>query len=286
MRKHILYLLCLLALQAQAQVKPNGSTPPAAVAAIKPLPPAYTSTPTNYLRTYSPQVPMQDTLGINMAAAVEDVQTSIAYADGNGRSIQTVAKQLSPAKKDNVGLANYDAFGRAGTQAYMPYAATTNDGMFKQNAFVQDSIFYKTLYPTEQLIYSQTLYDGSPMNIAEKSLAAGNEWGGANRGKTLTHRSSTAADSVRYWNIDIINEDDVPTTNSYYLPGTLNVQEITNEQGIKSISYTDLAGRTILTKTQLANTPSAGHTGWLCTYYVYDEMGSLRIVIPPKQCNS
>jgi RHS repeat-associated protein len=283
MKKYVSFVSCiLLALGAAAQVKPNGSNMPAPTVVVKPLPPAYTSTPTNYLRTYSPQIPMQDTLGINMAAAVEDVQTSIVYADGYGRTIQTVAKQLSPNKKDNVGVANFDHFGRPGTQAYMPYAATSNDGVFKQNAFVQDSIFYKTHYPTEQVIYSQTQYDGSPMNIPTKSMAAGNEWGGANRGKTQTHRSSIAADSVRYWSIDIITEDDIPTTTSYYVPSTLSVKEITDERGIKSISYTDLAGRTILTKTQEANTPSTHHTGWLCTYYIYDEMGSLRVVIPPK----
>jgi hypothetical protein len=282
MQKYLLYLLLVVtSMQAAAQVKPNGSIAPAATV-VKPLPAPYTSVPTNYLRTYSPQIPMQDTLGINMAATVEDVQTSIVYADGYGRTIQTVAKQLSPLKKDNVGLANYDAFGRPGTQAYMPYVAGNSDGFFKINAFAQDSAFYKALYPSEQVIYSQTQYDGSPMNLLVKSMAAGNEWGGANRGQTLNHRSSIAADSVRYWSIDIVTEDDIPTTTSYYLPTSLSVKEITNEQGLKSISYIDLQGRTVLTKTQEATTPSTHHTGWLCTYYVYDEMGSLRIVVPPK----
>jgi RHS repeat-associated protein len=283
MRKYILYLLCLLlTAQTQAQVKPNASSTTPVVTGVKPLPAPYTSTPVNYMRSYSPQIPMQDTSLVNMAALVENVQTSITYSDGYGRTIQTVAKQLSPAKKDNVGVANFDHFGRPGTQAYMPYAATTNDGMFKQNAFVQDSIFYKTHYPTEQVIYSQTQYDGSPMNLPVKSMAAGNEWGGANRGKTLAHRNSKTTDSVRYWNINIINEDDIPTTTSYYVPSTLSVQEITDERGIKSITYTDLAGRTILTKAQDASVPSTGHNGWLCTYYIYDEMGQLRVVIPPK----
>ena len=113
-------------------------------------------------------------------------------------------------------------------------------------------------------------------------MAQGNEWGGADRGKTLSHRSSSVIDSVRYWNIDILTEDDIPNTTTYYLPATLRVKEITDERGLKNISYSDLAGRTILTKTQEANSPNTGHSGWLCTYYVYDEMGSLRIVIPPK----
>jgi RHS repeat-associated protein len=282
MRKHILYLLCLLAAaHAQAQVKPTTSPPPV-VTGVKLLPAPYTSTPANYLRSYSPQVPMQDSSLVNMAAIVEEVQTSISYTDGYGRTIQTVAKQLSPTKKDNVGVANYDAFGRAATVAYPSYVATDGNGVFKQNAFAQDSAFYKAMYPAEQVIYSQMQYDGSPMNIPVKGLAQGNDWGGANRGKSLAHRSSTLADSVRYFTINIINEDDLPTSTATYLPSTLSVREITDERGIKSITYTDLAGRTILTKTQEANSPTTGHTGWLCTYYIYDEMGQLRTVIPPK----
>ncbi len=287
MYKHLHYcsiLLLLLCVQSQAQNIPNGGATPAAIY-TKPLPAAYTGTPTNYLRTFAPQIPLQDTNLVNMAALVENVQTAIVYSDGYGRTIQTVAKQLSPAKKDNVYAPNYDAYGRAATVAYLPFVAVngnTGDGKFKLNPLEQDSIFYKNLFPQEQIIYSQVQYDGSPFNLPVKAMAPGNEWGGAGRGNSLVQRSSTAADSVRYWAVAIITEDDIPQTTAYYLPGSLSVREGTDEHSIKSITYTDIAGRTILTKTQLANTPASGHYGWLCTYYVYDEMGSLRSIIPPK----
>jgi RHS repeat-associated protein len=288
MRKHLKYisLWSLFACtQVHAQNVPTGGTTPAATQSIRTAPAAYTGVPSNYLRTFVPQVPIQDTSLINMSSAVEDVQTGIVYADSYGRTIESVTKQLSPAKKDNVSAPYYDEFGRSGSFSYPPFVAVsgnTNDGAFKANPFQQDSVFYKSLYPAEQVIYGQTIYDGSPINMPIKAMAAGNENGGADRGKTFAHRSSTAADSVRFWTIAISTEDDIPATTAYYVPGTLNVQEITDEHGIKSITYTDLTGKTILTKAQLAGTPATGPTGWLCTYYIYDETGRLRTMIPPK----
>jgi RHS repeat-associated protein len=271
---------CLLALQVHAQVIPNGSTMQPVLGA-KPLPPAYTTTPTNCLRTYSPQIPMLDSALVNMNAIVDNVQTAISYADGYGRTVQTVAKQLSPLRKDNVGVTNFDEFGRPAI-SYMPYVASTSNGTFKQNALAEDSAFYKALYPTEQVIYSQTLYDGSPMNIPIKSMAAGNEWGGANKGKSMSHRSNTFQDSVLYWSVNINSILDKPNVSAFYVAGSLSVKELIDENGLRSISYTDLQGKTVLTKTQEADVPGLGAFGWLCTYYVYDEMNNLRVIIPPK----
>jgi RHS repeat-associated protein len=287
MNKHIKYLVLFFigaGTQAAAQNIPVTGSNPAATT-VKPLPAAYTSTPVNYLRNYAPQVPIQDTSVINMTATVENVLTAITFTDSYGRTVETVAKQLSPGKKDNVAAPWYDEFGRSGAYSYLPFAAVTgnvNDGGFKTNPFQQDSLFYKTIFADEQVNYQQMQYDGSPLNIPVKAMAQGNEWGGTGKGQVFAHRSNITADSVRYWTIGIVNEDDIPATAALYPAGSLSVQEVTDEKGVKTVSYIDILGRTILTKKQLAAAPTTGHSGWLCTYYVYDEMSHLRLVLPPK----
>ncbi|WP_315821516.1 hypothetical protein [Paraflavitalea speifideaquila] len=125
-------------------------------------------------------------------------------------------------------------------------------------------------------------FDGSPLNRLTKSTAPGTSWTGMGQGISTTQRTNTIADSVRLWTIAITGEDDIPATTTTYLPGTLMVMQVTDEQGAVTIQYIDEAGRTVLTKSQVAAVPSTGHAGWLCTYNVFDEMGQLRLVITPK----
>ena len=48
------------------------------------------------------------------------------------------------------------------------------------------------------------------------------------------------------------------------------------------IEYTDKSGQLILTKVQIDDNPSVAHTGWICTYSVYDDFGHLRYRIQPE----
>ena len=115
-----------------------------------------------------------------------------------------------------------------------------------------------------------------------KQTAPGNSWTGANRGTIMTMRANNAGDSVRLWEVDYSTTGDVPVTTVSYLPGTLTVKEATDENGHKTVSYTNMQGQTILVKQQLDTAATGAYRAWLCTYYVYDEMGLLKFVLPPK----
>lgn len=267
--------------QLHAQNIPNAETGPAAATYKKNLPLYNLKKAASFQRVYTAIIPMQDTGLLNMNAAYSDVSIATQYFDQLGRPLQTVAKQATPSGKDVVSASVYDGFGRMPVQ-YMPYAATTGNGIFKTNALADDSAFYKSLFPGEAVIYSESMLEPSPFSRVTDQYAPGNSWGGAHRGISIITRANTAADSVRLWQINITGEDDVPYSNSVYQAGSLVVQELTDEMGVKTVVYTDEQGKKILTKSQLAASPSTHYTGWLCTYYVYDELNHLRAVIPPK----
>jgi RHS repeat-associated protein len=286
MKKYLLFfivaqVMVASALQAQTNT-PNGVTNPAS--AISRTLPYVDEVSLQYQRSFVPVVPLQNEAAIRLAMPIDSAVITTQYFDYLHRPLQSVTKQASPNKKDYVAPAYFDEFGRPSTQ-YLPYVAQTgnaDDGKFKGNMYRDDSAFYKSIYPNENINYAQQLYDGSPLNRVLKSMAVGNSFTGSNIGKTISTRANTLADSVVLWTIPIVNEDDVPVKYGIYAAGTLMIQELTDEKGIKVISYTDEQGKTILVKKQLATTPAAGHSGWLCTYYVYDEMGSLRLMLPPK----
>ncbi|MFC4231489.1 DUF6443 domain-containing protein [Parasediminibacterium paludis] len=69
-----------------------------------------------------------------------------------------------------------------------------------------------------------------------------------------------------------------------YLPGQLHKMLTTDEAGHSIIEYKDREDKVILRKVQLdsdiSNKPA--HSGWLCTYYLYNDYGQLIYVLQPK----
>jgi RHS repeat-associated protein len=56
-----------------------------------------------------------------------------------------------------------------------------------------------------------------------------------------------------------------------------------DEHNNQVIEYKDNQGNTVLNKVQIGTVNGAApYTNWLCTFYVYDDLGRLRFVIPPK----
>jgi len=272
-------------MSGKAQVVPNGSTVPSATYVL-PMPAGYTNSNAkiNYVRTWEPWKPITDASTVP-SLDVADCKQTTAYVDGQGRVIQTVSKKISPQSKDMVAYSTYDQYGREVVK-YLSYVSTDNSGSFKANPFSEQQSYYSTgslnnnQYTGEQVYYSRTAFEAAPLGRVDSSLAPGNSWGGNNRGVRAQYLINTATDSVRLWTIaDPAGSN--PSTSSMYGPGLLYKLITSDENGKQVVSYNDKLGRVILKKVQLWNTPASGHSGWLCTYYIYDSYGLLRVVIQP-----
>ena len=100
-----------------------------------------------------------------------------------------------------------------------------------------------------------------------------------NKEAEISEETNLLSDSVRIWTV---NSSGLPISSSVYSAGTLFRFVTTDENDRLAIEYKDKLGRTILKKNQISESPSMHHDGWLCTYYVYDSFGKLRVVMPPK----
>lgn len=275
----------LMVLFTQAQIIPNTNSVSTPTQLISPVPAAYSNNVNvNFLRTLVPQMPITNVNEVVNNTNVSQVQQTTQYFDGLGRPLQTVAKKMSGGQKDIVSMHVYDDFGRE-TQTYLPYVQTTggsitNNGLFKVDPFANQASFLQTQYLGEQVFYNQTILEASPLNRPLKTMAAGNSWAGNNRGVSIGYEINVA-NEVRLWDIAYVNGA-IPTTTSSYNAGELYRNITTDEHGKHVIEYKDKEGKVVLKKVQIENAvTTTSHTGWLCTYYIYDDFGLLRFVIPP-----
>jgi RHS repeat-associated protein len=262
-------------------------------------PAAFSSAATiNYVRSWEALAPEQSSSNL-ITRPFTDVHQTTQYFDGLGRLVQTVHKQTSPLQNDMVTANIYDALGREQYQ-YLPFAANTransadniNDGNFKLDPIQQQVAFYnnqlsgqtgETYVGTSGLnwAYSQTAYEASPLNRIQNTYAPGTSWIGSNRGITVQHQMNTAAENIRIWTIGAV-WGSIPVSTANYADGLLYKTVTIDERGKQVIEYKDMQGKVILKKVQLSDTPGIDHTGWLNTYYVYDDFNLLRFVITPR----
>jgi RHS repeat-associated protein len=292
-----------------SQVLPNKPVSTTQVAApigvVAPVMGDYGPIKVNYIRTREALAPITSASVFN-SAPYTDVKEITQYSDGLGRPIQTVSRNASPTGKDVIVPAFYNNLGLE-TISYIPYTQTggASDGSFKLNAFTAQDNFYRnnTLNPGiegEQVFYSRTVFEPSPLKRTRKSFSAGNNWAGTwgaanpadEKGTIYTYMVNTVADDVRKWNIDFSpltysNNDvttNIPSDAGAYGNGELHKSITINEQGNAIVEYKDKEGLLVLRKVQAGAIPSdfSGYLGFLCTYYIYDDFGQLRFVIPPN----
>ncbi len=256
----------------------------------------------NFVSTTEIKVPnYQNTYSITTIPAKSKV-INVEYIDGLGRSQQKVAVNAMVEGVDMVAPTKYDDLGRVVKQ-YLPYSIA--------GASTGGSGSYKSLWESEQLTFYQnnnsgalpndladsnpfsiSNYEPSPLNRVVKAFSPGNAWAGTTQTineiavKTEYRIYNTQTDLVKTWEFNNISQSTIPVLSSTYTyqTGDLTKSIIIDEHGKSIHEYKDKVGNTILKKIQIANSPGGfdPHIGWLCTYYIYDNLNQLRFVLPPK----
>ncbi|WEA00540.1 DUF6443 domain-containing protein [Mucilaginibacter sp. SJ] len=245
-----------------------------------------------------------------------ELMQTVQYFDGLGRPLQTVQVKGSPSAMDIVQPFAYDQYGRE-AQKYLPYSATTANGSYKTDGVTTGPTnFY---YPggaavsgsqqSNGIVYnsspwSLTNFEPSPLNRVTEQGAPGPDWQpitGNTTGHTvkldyLTNNinafsgtDTALSRQVILYRADI-NSDQSRTLNygntagNYYQAGQLSVTVSKDEnwksgRGGTTEEYKDKTGHVVLKRTYLF---SGGALQQLSTYYVYDDLGNLSFVLPPK----
>ncbi len=279
-----------------------------------PLPSGYPGTVINNVKSYTSLAPLTSGTAL-LSAPYSQVQLTTQYVDGLGRPVQTVVRQGSlvtgGTAKDLVSPVVYDAFGRV-EKEYLRYVATTHDGSFQQNPFADQAAFYnnylssqpgETNVGPQQLnwAYRQTVYEASPLNRIEEQFSPGSSWAGSAHQSNAQDRRSVksytdinlSGDSIRILTVTGLTgtaDYTTVTIGELYHAGTLHKKILVDEQGSAVIEFRDKRDRLLLKKVSTdaaLGTPesyrlAAGHTDWACTYYVYDALDHLRMVIQPE----
>ena len=272
-----------------------------------PPPPYSGAQVTNAVRTWNARKPIQlESDIVSSSRTAQEVLQVTNYTDGLGRSLQTVSKQTSSLGNDQVTANVYDPLGREQWK-YLPFTSNVatagdivNDGNLKTDPFQQQVAFYNSYLNGQSgetntgpsganWAYAQLSFENSPLNRVKSSYSPGANWVGSQAGGT-PHLSSqlglanTPTDNVQIWNISLTSGS-LPLDGGAYTAGQLYKKVMTDEQGRQTIEYRDQYGQMILKKVQNTaasdNGLGSAHAGWLCTYYIYDDNGNLRFIIPP-----
>jgi RHS repeat-associated protein len=216
-----------------------------------------------------------------------EVNQTVQYIDGLGRPLQTVTVQGSPGFRDMVQPIAYDAFGREAVK-YEPYAAVSNGGAYRTDALTAgagQAAFYASTagIKTTATPFSATVFEASPLNRVEQQGAPGDAWQpGTSRtataGRTVVSEYGTnvAAEPIKLWTVSSSGA----SSTGAYANGKLYKTKIKDENWVSGNGgtvdeYKDFEDHVVLKRVWETDTKS------LSTYYLYDDLGNLRYVLPP-----
>jgi RHS repeat-associated protein len=227
---------------------------------------------------------------LNNGANEGYVAQSIIYSDNLGKNNLVVNRQASPDRKDILQPHEYDNLGRV-KNSYLPIVANQSNGFFVNDIISSGggysnslhSNFYNSTIPglNENIArdshpFAQDEYEASPMSRIVKQGSFGSFWQIGGENKKISYGTNSSI-TIRRWTIN--ETTGLPEAVTAWPAGSLVRQasdEVVGEteKGTGSESYADLSGLKIVDRAK-------DGSGYIETYYVYDNKGNLRFLLPP-----
>lgn len=273
--------LSALLLPAYGQNTPVlNTTAPAGTATIISIPPTLLSgTEPAYIRSFSPKVPVTDANALTLNSPASDVQVNTSYKDGFNRTVQSVVHNFSTTPVLRHLIQPYDTRFQKDQYGFLPFLATAHG--FDAYLFTNQYVFNTGFYSGEDYTsYSVTKNTSDANQRSVKSFAPGKSQVGQGRG-TMAKKVSNTANEVRIWNLDANGK---PVSSTYYPANELFGELKQSSDGAEVLTYTDKDGRVVSRREYLKDIVN-GQTVtavYGTTYFVYDELGNLRYMLPPK----
>lgn len=232
----------------------------------------------NFIRVYMPKADNATaTEPAHLSLDYSKWFESISYFDGLGRLSQSIEVKSMPNGSDLVVPVKYNNMGRQSYQ-YLPYCIIQDGdngaGGYRVNDVAEQQDFNNYFFKDEG-IYAKSIqtYEPSPLDRIAQTIGPGKDWQttGSEKPVQIFYETNIASDNIHLLSVNSSNE---LSRSGYYPAATLYKTRQLDENNNETSEYKDLQGRVIAKTAKVDG-------GKATTYYVYDDFGYLRYVIPP-----
>ena len=193
----------------------------------------------------------------------------IVYYDGLGRPFETALKAASPYKSDIVTYQEYDGAGRQ-YKVWSPVPMYAHDSCISQTTVQSVS---QSFY-LDPMAYQEIIYEQSSLDRASYITGPGQAWYNAGRKVKNNYFTNTEKGKLACILYAIQSDQQSIFNKGFYPKSELVVIQTIDEDDHVNYEFKDKQGRVVLKRIM-------DGSKMLDTYFVYDDFGRLRYVLPP-----
>lgn len=203
-----------------------------------------------------------------------DSLVNIDYFDGLGRLSNSVRVGASPSGLDIVTRQDYDNFGRR-SREWLPRVSGYSNGKYLTPKEFES--LFSVIYNHDTHPYSMPVYEPSPLNRIVEQYGPGQDWYSKGASVSTAYKANVAGNAVLNCKLYVVggtSQNPTLLQSSNYATGEVYVTEVKDEDGNTTYEFKDKLDQVVLTR-------QMNGSECLDTYYVYDNAGNLRFVLPP-----